>query len=105
MRPACFVPTIETMHLFEAFCTKPPPNDLQTRIKFWSFPYTYCDRSNWNDISTDTKEFFDETHNRNVMMRAAQRRADAEDDESSVDSTGSKNSDEEPLLDDNEDDD
>jgi hypothetical protein len=49
---------------------------------FWSFPYIYCDRSNWNTISADSRAFIDDTHNRGgIMARTVIQKEHNSDDE------------------------
>jgi hypothetical protein len=60
MRPVCFVVTPETQFIFTNWCHNFSNNfrynvDI---IYFWCFPYEYCDRSDWNTISDDVKNYF-----------------------------------------------
>ena len=69
MRPACFIPTTDSLAKFESMCTVTTTDFLLlSEMRFWCFPYSYCDRSNWNKISADSKAFIDESHNRKHIM-------------------------------------
>ena len=55
IRPICFVSTPDTKANYIQWCTK--QYDYRKPILFWCFPYRYCDRSQWNTISTEAYEF------------------------------------------------
>ena len=96
MRPACFIPTVPSLPKFESWCTDYDvalDSALYSEIRFWSFPYTYCDRSNWNTISADTRDFIDQTHNRGGIMA----RTVLQDTASSDDGHETASSDEEDI--------
>jgi hypothetical protein len=60
MRPVCFVPTIDTIPQFIDWCQNinQPFRYNTANIRFWCFPYNYCDRSNWNEVSEESTFFF-----------------------------------------------
>ena len=56
IRPACFVPTTETKGSYIRWC-KNKKHEAANPIRFWCFPYEYCDRSRWNTISSTAADF------------------------------------------------
>ena len=60
MRPVCFVTTIDSQAQFIDWCHNFNQHFRynSANMRFWCFPYNYCDRSNWNDVSEESRLFF-----------------------------------------------
>ena len=49
-RPACFVPDIISINTISS---KRKRDQVNPEFFFWSFPFEYCDRSNWTMLSKE----------------------------------------------------